>query len=168
MKLHEGGGVAVDVVRAGGVEVRVARGADVDHRRHVELDHLLVERIPVLVGQRRILPVAARRIGVQVAADEAELLDAALELGDAVGRRHAGVLRQLAHADEVLRKSVQTRWIRSLHMRDQSWLVSALPTWCAMPAARGEKIVTSVPRSRWSLSCAPSRLSRIWSSVWGE
>ena len=34
-----------------------------------------------------------------------------------------------------------------------------------MPAARGEKIVTSVPRSRWSLSCALSIDSRIWSSV---
>src|SRR6266576_1568654 len=33
-----------------------------------------------------------------------------------------------------------------------------------MPMARGEKIVTSVPRSRCSLSCAPSRLSRISSS----
>jgi len=33
-----------------------------------------------------------------------------------------------------------------------------------MPAARGEKIVTSVPRSRWNLSCAPSRLARISSS----
>jgi len=26
---------------------------DVDHRRHVEIDHLLVERIPPLVGERR-------------------------------------------------------------------------------------------------------------------
>jgi hypothetical protein len=34
-----------------------------------------------------------------------------------------------------------------------------------MPAARGEKIVRSVPRSRCSLSCAPSRLARTWSSL---
>src|SRR5213080_1027084 len=34
-----------------------------------------------------------------------------------------------------------------------------------MPIARGEKIVRSVPRSRCSLSCAPSRLSRISSSL---
>jgi len=31
----------------------------------------------------------------------------------------------------------------------------------AMPAARGEKIVTSVPRSRCCFSCAPSTLARI-------
>jgi len=34
-----------------------------------------------------------------------------------------------------------------------------------MALARGEKKVTSVPRSRWILSCAPSRLSRISPSV---
>ena len=103
-ELHERGGVGVDVVRAGGVEVRVARRADVDHRRHVELDQLLVERIPVPVGQRRRRPVAARRIRIQIAADEAELVDAALELLDAVGERVARRLRQLADADEVLRE----------------------------------------------------------------
>ena len=73
-----------------------------DHRRHVQLHHLLVERVPPLVGERRVLPVAARRVRVQVAADETELLHAALQLGDAVGRRHARRLRQLADADEVL------------------------------------------------------------------
>ena len=52
----------------------------------------------------------------------------------------------------------------SLQRIDHSRLVSALPMWCAMPPARGEKIVTFVPRSRWSLSCAPSTLSRSWSS----
>ena len=52
-ELHERRRVGVDVVRAGGVEVGVARRAHVDHRRHVELDHLLVERIPPLVGERR-------------------------------------------------------------------------------------------------------------------
>ena len=74
-----------------------------NHRGHVELDHLLVERIPPAVGERRIGPIAAGRIGVEVAADEAELVDAALELCDAVGRRHARRLRQLADADEVSR-----------------------------------------------------------------
>ena len=52
------------------------------HRRHVQLDHLFVERIPVLIGQRRRGPVAARRVGIQVAADEAELVHAALQLLD--------------------------------------------------------------------------------------
>src|SRR5438128_1396626 len=56
-ELHERRGVAVDVVAAGGVEVRIARQADVDHRRDVELHELLIERIPPLVGQWRILPV---------------------------------------------------------------------------------------------------------------
>ncbi len=83
---------------------RIAAAGDVDHRRHVELDHLLVERIPPLVGERRRVEVAARRIGIEVAADEAELLHAALELLDRGGRRLALRLRQLAHADEVLRK----------------------------------------------------------------
>ena len=56
-----------------------------DHRRHVELDHLLVERIPPAIGQRRSRPVAAGRIGIEIAADEAVRLDAALELADAIG-----------------------------------------------------------------------------------
>ena len=103
-ELHERHGVGVEVVRAGGVQRRIAAAGDVDHRRHVELDHLLVERIPPLVGERRRVEVAARRIGIEVAADEAELLHAALELLDRGGRRHARRLRQLAHADEVLRE----------------------------------------------------------------
>ena len=102
-ELHEGGGVAVDVMRAGGVEVRVAGGADMHHRWHFELDHLLVERIPPPIGHRRVLPVAAGRVRVEIAADETQFLDAALEFFDAVGRRHARRLRQLADADEIVR-----------------------------------------------------------------
>src|SRR5262245_24200276 len=45
-ELHEGGCVAIDVVRAGGVESWVAGGAHVYHRRHIQLHHLLVDRIP--------------------------------------------------------------------------------------------------------------------------
>ena len=105
-ELHERRRVGIDVVRAGRVEVRIARRADVHHGRHVELDHLLVEGIPVLVGQRRRAPVAARRIGIQVAADEPELVDAPRQLPDAVGQRIGRCLRQLAHADEVLRVQV--------------------------------------------------------------
>ena len=51
-------------------------------------------------------PVSARRIRIQIAADEPELVDAALELGDAVGQRIARRLRQLADADEVLREQL--------------------------------------------------------------
>jgi hypothetical protein len=36
--------------------------------------------------------------------------------------------------------------------------------WCAIADARGEKIVTSVPRSLWNLSCGCTA-SRSWSSV---
>ena len=92
--LHEGRGVGVQVVRAGGVEAGVAARAHVDHRRDVVLDHLLVDRVPVAVGQRRRGPVAARRVGVQVDADDAVLLDALLQLGDAGLRVDAGRLRQ--------------------------------------------------------------------------
>src|SRR6516165_5887328 len=59
---------------------RVARRADMDHRRNVVLDHLLVDRIPVAVAERRVLPMPARRIGVQIDADESIFVDAALAL----------------------------------------------------------------------------------------
>jgi hypothetical protein len=78
----------------------------VDHRGHVELAQLLVERVPVLVDQRRIGPHAAGGIGVEVDADEAELVHHALELRDAVPGRHAGELRQLPDADEVVRQEL--------------------------------------------------------------
>ena len=81
-ELHEGRRVGVDVVRAGGVKVRVATARDVDHRRHVELDHLLVDRVPVAIGERRPVPPAAAGVGVQVAADEAQFVHAALEFLD--------------------------------------------------------------------------------------
>ena len=103
-ELHHRHGVGVEIVRAGGVLRRIAAAGDVDHRRHVELDHLLVERIPPFVGERRRVEIAARRIGIEIAADDAELLHAALELLDRRGRRLALRLRQLAHADEVLRE----------------------------------------------------------------
>src|SRR5262249_20741952 len=47
-------------------------------------------------------PVAAGRIGIEVAADEAKLVHAALELDDRMLDGHARRLRQLAYADEVL------------------------------------------------------------------
>ena len=81
--LHEGRGVGVQVVRAGGVEAGVAARAHVHHRRDVVLDHLFVDRVPVAVRQRRRGPVTAGRIGVQVDADEAVLIDASLQFGDA-------------------------------------------------------------------------------------
>ena len=51
-------------------------------------------------------PVPAGRVGVEVAADEAELLDAAAQLGDAVVEVAARRLRELADAGEVLREQL--------------------------------------------------------------
>ena len=101
--LHEGGGVRPQVMGAGGVEGWVAGGADVDHGGHVQFAQFLIEGIPIAVSQGRAAPVAAGRIRVQVAANEAELMHAALQLGDAVAQRGAGGLRQLRHAHEIVR-----------------------------------------------------------------
>ena len=60
--------------------------------------------------------------------------------------------------------SSQTRWIRSLQCCVQCRLVTASPIWCAIADARGEKIVTSVPRFRWKVSCGWT-LSRSSSSL---
>jgi hypothetical protein len=46
--------------------------------------------------------VAAARVGVEVAADDTELLDAAAQLGDRAVDRDAGGLRELADTDEAL------------------------------------------------------------------
>ena len=106
-QLHEAGVVHVHVVGAGGGERGVARAGAVDHRRHVQLHHLLVERVPVTVAERRVRPVAAGRVRVEVAADETQLVDGALQLlHDAPLRRHAGRLRQRARADEAVRVDV--------------------------------------------------------------
>ena len=59
-ELHEGGRVGVDVVRAGRVEIGVATARDVDHGRHFELDHGLVDRIPGRVGEAVGCPIGRR------------------------------------------------------------------------------------------------------------
>src|SRR3989338_10274204 len=56
------------------------------------------------VRQQRVLPIAARRIGIQVAADKPECFDAQPKLGNAVGRRYTGRLRELANTHEIVRK----------------------------------------------------------------
>ncbi len=53
----------------------------------------------------------------------------------------------------------------SLQARDHCRLIASSPTWWAMAEARGEKMVRSAPRSRCSLSWAPSMLWRISSSL---
>src|SRR5437764_8551067 len=74
-ELHESGRVSIDVVRSCCMEVRVAACADMNHGGHVELDHFLVKRIPMLVCQGRRSPMTARRVRIQIAANEAQLLD---------------------------------------------------------------------------------------------
>src|ERR1700730_2569003 len=76
-ELHESGGVAVQIVSARGVKIRIARSADVNHGGNFELSHFFVEWIPEAVGERRIAPMAARGIRIQIAADESELFHAA-------------------------------------------------------------------------------------------
>jgi hypothetical protein len=102
-ELHEHAGIGVEVVGTKGVEIRVARGRDVHHGGHVELHHRLIERIPVLVGHRRCRPVATGGIGVQVAPDEAEFVDAPSQFVDHRTELAARRLRQLCHGGERLR-----------------------------------------------------------------
>src|SRR6185503_15990716 len=49
---------------------------------HVQLDHRLVQRVPVLAAHVGHFSTALARVGVDFDADEAELVDAALEPGD--------------------------------------------------------------------------------------
>ena len=91
---------------AGSVETGVAAGRDVHHRRDVPFHHLLVDRIPVSVGQRRARPVAAGRIGVEIEGDEAVVPDACLELGNTSLRIDAGALRQHRRANEMVGKQL--------------------------------------------------------------
>ena len=124
-QLHEGGRVGVEVVRAERVEVGVAGGGDVDHRRHVELDQRLVQREPVRVGERRRGPVPAGRVGVEVAADEAQLLDAPAQLGDGVVERAARRLRAAGTTPaKCSGNSPTTRATRSLLARAQARAVA--------------------------------------------
>ena len=122
-----------------------------DHRRHLELAELLVEQVPPAVGERRIGPVAARGIGIEIHADEAELREA-LQLWNAVLRRHARVLR-LPDRREVVGQQcadAMDEVVRHAGPHDAGLLG---PDQCAMPAARGEKMVRSEPRSFCSVIC---------------
>ena len=77
-----------------------------DHRRHIQIAHGLVERVPVSVAERQILPVAAGRIRIQVATDETHLVNAAAKLGDAGLDRCLRTLRQLADRHEIRREDI--------------------------------------------------------------
>ena len=105
-KLHKRGGVGVDVMRAGGMKIRIAGSGDVNHRRHIQLDHLFEEGIPGAVGQRRRVPVSPRGIGIEITADKTVLDDAALQFRNGVLNSHARRLGQLAHADKIPRVEI--------------------------------------------------------------
>ena len=62
------------------MEIRITGGADVNHCRHVELDHSFVKRIPMLVGQWWGIPTASRWIRVQIASNKTQLLDTPFKL----------------------------------------------------------------------------------------
>ena len=136
-QLGECRGVGGEVVRRRGVEVRVARCADVDHHRDVELDGRLVERIPVAVEQRGTGPVATARIGIEIAADEPELLHAAPQLAHRRFDRRVRRLRELAHrarssVDRDRRPGGSARCsARSSAPRRRCWRCGAPSSWLA-------------------------------------
>ena len=51
--LHECCRVGIQIMRASGVKAGVAGGRHMNHGRYVVLDHLFVNRVPVLVAKRR-------------------------------------------------------------------------------------------------------------------
>src|SRR5664279_3280650 len=91
-------------MRASMVEVRVAGRTDMDHRRHAQFAQYLIKGIPMLVGQRRIGPVSAGWIGIEIDRDKAQLLNYSPELGDAIFRRNTGMLWELSDGCEIVRQ----------------------------------------------------------------
>src|ERR1700680_4965054 len=77
-ELHERSCVGVQIMRTRCVEGGIASRGHVDHSRHLKLPHFFVEWIPPAIGERWFFPVAARRIGIQIAADKSKVIDATL------------------------------------------------------------------------------------------
>ena len=73
------------IIRGDDFQTLVVADRRVNHQGHVQLDRLLIQRIPIFVVHPGRLFVAGR-IGIQISADEAQFFDAALELGQAVAR----------------------------------------------------------------------------------
>ena len=105
-ELHEGRGVAIYIVRTRGMEGGIAGAGDMNHRGYFELDHFFIDGVPPAIGERGFLPVAARRIWIQIATYEAEILDATLQFRQAVRGRHTRRLRKLTDSDEVFRVQI--------------------------------------------------------------
>src|SRR6185503_3182715 len=100
---YDGDALFVDEVQRIRQALRPAPGR-VDVAGDVELDHLLVERIPETVAEGRRLDAAAfTRVGVQQAANEPLLLDALLEIRNDGLRTDAGRERQAAYTAERVR-----------------------------------------------------------------
>ena len=164
-QLVEAGGIAIEVVRAGRVIRRIAEALTWIIGGNVVLHHLLVDRIPVTVGQRRVLPMPARRIRVRLMPTNPYSLTQRSISGMQFFGETRALCGSIATPMKFFGNSEQTRWISSLQALAQASLVAASPRWWPMPAARGEKIVRSVPRSRCTLSWPPSIVWRISSSV---
>src|ERR1051325_9867991 len=89
------------VIRRNHFQAAIVTDRPMHHQRHVELDRLLVKRMPILlVHARRVL--VAGGIGVQIGADKTEILYAAFELGDTVARIFVLRLRQLCHTAKAI------------------------------------------------------------------
>ena len=88
-ELHERRRIRVDVIGAGCMETGIACGADMNHRRHIEIDHFFVERIPIFVGQRRRVETATRWIRIQIAPNEPQLPNTSFKFGNRIQNRHA-------------------------------------------------------------------------------
>ena len=104
--LHECCRVGIQIMRASGVEAGVATGTDVNHGRNVVLHHLLVDRVPVLVGKWWRCPMTTRWVGVQVDADVAVLLHTFDQFRNAGFRVNAWALRQHGHGYKVVREKL--------------------------------------------------------------
>jgi hypothetical protein len=84
------------------MEAWIARRADVHHCWDVETYHLFIKRIPIAVGERRILPVATRWIRIQITAYEPEFFHASPKLWNAVTWRDTWGLGELTDTNEIV------------------------------------------------------------------
>ena len=85
------------------VRFAAAAAAAVDVQRDLHLDRLLVERIPVRIGERRRLIEAFTRIGIEQHADEPEFVDRVVDLVEGGFDRQSGALRNAGDAAKARR-----------------------------------------------------------------
>src|SRR5580700_10227431 len=104
-KLHEGCRVSIDIMGSRGVKDWIATCRDVHHCRNVKFHHRLIKRIPPGISQRRLFPVSAGGIRVQIKSHKTKVLNTSFELGNGVSGTHTRRLRQLTHPNEVARKN---------------------------------------------------------------